>query len=58
MDDGFWDLADKAISLLLKNPQSEEDRRTIDRLFEEQEKILRDLELHPTSRPLEVPVDA
>jgi len=56
VDDGFWDLADKAISLLLKNPQSEDDRRTIERLFEEQEQIIRDLERGRPSEPLMVPL--
>jgi len=57
--DGFWDLADKAISLLLKNPQSEEDRRTIGRLFEEQMRIIEDYERKRLSHPrIMVPLKA
>jgi len=52
--DGFWDLTDKAISLLLKNPHSEEYRRT----KEKQKQIIKDLERGRPSQPLMVPLKA
>lgn len=56
MDDGFWDLADKAISLLLKNPQTDDDRRTINRLFEEQQHIIEDYEKRLSQPELRIPL--
>jgi len=57
MADGFMALVDEALRWMKKEPYTEEAHRHVQILLDEQEKILRDLELRPSSEVLEVPVD-
>ena len=52
----FMALVDEALRWMRKEPYTEEDHRHVQMLFDEQEKILRDLKPTPQTPPLMVPL--